>query len=45
MFRKAVEVINEHPADDPLFLYLAYQTAHMPVQVEEMPQICRIFID
>ena len=44
MFRKAVEVINEHNVDQPLFLYLAYQTAHMPVQVE-IYQICRIFID
>ena len=33
MTRKAVEVINDHPADQPLFLYLAYQTAHMPMQV------------
>ena len=33
MIRKAVEVINDHPADQPLFLYLAYQTAHMPMQV------------
>ena len=29
--KKAVEVISNHPADTPLFLYLAYQAPHAPI--------------
>ena len=35
MIRKAVEVIKGHPAEKPLFLYLAYQAPHMHIQVLE----------
>ena len=33
LLRKAVEVIESHPPEDPLFLYLAYQAPHMNIQV------------
>ena len=33
MIRKAVEVIKNHPPEEPLFLYLAYQAPHMNIQV------------
>ena len=33
MIRKAVEVIQNHPSEEPLFLYLAYQAPHMNIQV------------
>ena len=36
LIRKAVEVIEGHPAEKPLFLYLAYQAPHMNIQVLTM---------
>ena len=36
LIRKAVEVIKGHPAEKPLFLYLAYQAPHMNIQVLAM---------
>ena len=39
MIRKAVEVIQNHPPEEPLFLYLAYQAPHMNIQVF----ICSLF--
>ena len=33
--RKAVEVIESHKSGDPLFLYLAFQSIHKPIQVPD----------
>lgn len=33
--RKAVEVVNNHQTKEPLFLYLAYQSIHKPIQVPD----------
>lgn len=34
--RKAVEVIHNHVGKDPMFLYLAMQSIHKPIQVPEV---------
>ena len=31
--RRAKEIIDAHPSDKPLFMYLAYQAPHSPIQV------------
>eukprot|EP00051_Salpingoeca_urceolata_P015777 m.206420 g.206420 ORF g.206420 m.206420 type:complete len:647 (-) comp18500_c1_seq5:16-1956(-) len=31
--REALRIIRSHPADTPLFLYMAYQNVHSPLQV------------
>ena len=33
--RKAVEVIESHPSKEPMFLYLAMQSIHKPIQVPD----------
>ena len=43
LIRKAVEVIKSHPAEKPLFLYLAYQAPHMNIQVLAMILIVNNF--
>nr|KAG5703216.1 hypothetical protein BaRGS_034127 [Batillaria attramentaria] len=32
---RAVDIIDEHTGNNPLFLYVAYQTAHVPYQAPE----------
>ena len=32
---RAVEVVHKHPAQEPLFLYLAYQAVHAPREVPD----------
>ena len=37
-----MEVIEGHPAEKPLFLYLAYQAPHMNIQVLTMLLVANI---
>ena len=33
------EILEAHPKDTPMFLYLALQTVHSPIQVPEVTKI------
>lgn len=40
--RKAVQYINEHPADKPMFMYIAHYAPHRPLEApEERVEKCR----
>ena len=37
---RATKIINQHNTSQPLFLYLAHQAAHAPLQVATVPVYC-----
>ena len=40
---RATMIINQHNTSQPLFLYLAYQAAHGPLQVGHRPCVQQVF--
>ena len=41
---RAIDVIDKHPINDPMFMYLAYQAPHTPLEVTMLLSTIQLFV-